>query len=61
MQAQLWNDFKEVNGGADRDRTDDLYNAIVALFQLSYGPENQANKTPFSTSIGKKKVAAIIF
>ena len=28
---------KEV-GGADRDRTDDLHNAIVALFQLSYGP-----------------------
>ena len=26
------------NGGARRDRTDDLYNAIVALSQLSYGP-----------------------
>ena len=26
------------NGGADRVRTDDLHNAIVALFQLSYGP-----------------------
>jgi hypothetical protein len=26
------------DGGADRDRTDDLYNAIVALSQLSYGP-----------------------
>jgi hypothetical protein len=25
-------------GGASRDRTDDLYNAIVALSQLSYGP-----------------------
>src|SRR6185437_1613252 len=25
-------------GGARRDRTDDLYNAIVALSQLSYGP-----------------------
>ena len=25
-------------GGAGRDRTDDLYNAIVALSQLSYGP-----------------------
>jgi hypothetical protein len=25
-------------GGADRVRTDDLHNAIVALFQLSYGP-----------------------
>ena len=27
-----------VVGGANRDRTGDLYNAIVALSQLSYGP-----------------------
>ena len=27
------------SGGARRDRTADLYNAIVALSQLSYGPE----------------------
>ena len=27
-----------VIGGASRDRTGDLYNAIVALSQLSYGP-----------------------
>src|SRR4026208_2177875 len=27
------------DGGAKRDRTADLYNAIVALSQLSYGPE----------------------
>ena len=26
------------DGGAERDRTADLYNAIVALSQLSYGP-----------------------
>ena len=26
-------------GGAKRDRTADLYNAIVALSQLSYSPE----------------------
>src|SRR6185437_1339089 len=26
------------SGGASRDRTGDLYNAIVALSQLSYGP-----------------------
>src|SRR4249920_539497 len=25
-------------GGANRDRTDDLYNAIVVLSQLSYSP-----------------------
>ena len=28
-------------GGANRDRTGDLYNAIVALSQLSYGPRNR--------------------
>ena len=28
------------NGGADRDRTDDLLNANQALFQLSYGPND---------------------
>ncbi len=27
-----------LNGGADRDRTDDLLNAIQALSQLSYSP-----------------------
>ena len=30
-------------GGARRDRTADLYNAIVALSQLSYGPSKRAN------------------
>ena len=29
-------------GGARRDRTADLYNAIVALSQLSYGPIREA-------------------
>ena len=28
----------DIFGGADRDRTDDLLNAIQALSQLSYGP-----------------------
>ena len=39
--------------GADRDRTDDLHNAIVALFQLSYGPETDEKKCdrPHSRSI----------
>lgn len=27
------------NGGANQDRTDDLFNAIEALYQLSYDPE----------------------
>ena len=30
--------FVTEHGGADRDRTDDLLNAIQALSQLSYGP-----------------------
>src|SRR5438477_7803670 len=30
------------DGGARRDRTADLYNAIVALSQLSYGPSMDA-------------------
>ena len=29
----------KINGGADRDRTDDLLNAIQALSQLSYSPK----------------------
>ena len=31
-------------GGASRDRTGDLYNAIVALSQLSYGPTAEPRK-----------------
>ncbi len=27
-----------IHGGAKQDRTADLYNAIVALYQLSYDP-----------------------
>jgi hypothetical protein len=30
--------LKVYSGGADRDRTDDLLNAIQALSQLSYSP-----------------------
>ena len=30
--------LKEMTGGADRDRTGDLMNAIHALYQLSYSP-----------------------
>ena len=42
-KSEQWNVFRAsvhgfLIGGADRDRTDDLHNAIVALFQLSYGP-----------------------
>ena len=33
-----YTDENLTNGGARRDRTDDLLNANQALFQLSYGP-----------------------
>ena len=29
------------NGGANQDRTDDLFNAIEALYQLSYDPKEE--------------------
>jgi hypothetical protein len=35
---KLWSLSRAKDGGADRDRTDDLLNAIQALSQLSYGP-----------------------
>ena len=37
------------NGGAERDRTVDLHNAIVALFQLSYGPIPKEGKELLNT------------
>ena len=36
---------KYLKSGADRDRTDDLMNAIHALSQLSYGPKLFMNLT----------------
>src|ERR1700722_14394925 len=33
-------------GGARRNRTDDLFNAIEALSQLSYGPDLQKTSRP---------------
>src|SRR4029434_5993331 len=47
-------------GGADRDRTDDLLNAIQALSQLSYGPTFGGNECEESgvrvrNSVGKVK------
>ena len=35
--------FSKKIGGAKRDRTADLYNAIVALSQLSYSPKFSFN------------------
>ena len=43
----------EKSGGANRDRTDDLDNAIVALSQLSYGPGKEAE------GYGKRLIASI--
>ena len=48
------------NGGAERDRTVDLHNAIVALFQLSYGPipkegKELLNTTECQSSFGERK------
>ena len=37
--------FLIFNGGADRDRTDGLLNAIQALSQLSYSPGIMRNIT----------------
>jgi hypothetical protein len=47
-----WKDFRrrkrqEKFGGANRDRTDDLLNAIQALSQLSYGPTPGKEPAPF--------------
>lgn len=36
--------IKNLICGAGRDRTDDLLNAIQALSQLSYGPNNHLDK-----------------
>ena len=44
------------NGGPDQVRTDDLLNAIEALFQLSYGPIRvcEDKKNRFSETEGKE-------
>ena len=39
-------------GGADRDRTDDLLNAIQALSQLSYGPVHRC-------AVGRQKAGGL--
>ncbi len=39
MASKGFENKKEINGGAERDRTVDLLNAIQALSQLSYSPK----------------------
>jgi hypothetical protein len=41
-------------GGAKRDRTADLYNAIVALSQLSYGPQTLGLNNGFETAFSRQ-------
>ena len=41
----------DFTGGADRDRTDDLLNAIQALSQLSYSPIRRVMEKILSLSI----------
>ena len=41
------------NGGAERDRTVGLLNAIQALSQLSYSPWNFANITTRTCDVNK--------
>ena len=40
-------------GGAGRDRTGDLLNAIQALSQLSYGPTREAQANPLHGVLSK--------
>ena len=40
-------------GGASRDRTDDLFHAMEALSQLSYGPTRRRGKLRTPRSIVK--------
>ena len=46
--------MSELVGGARRNRTDDLFNAIEALSQLSYGPKFSA---PVSLGEGPSRQA----
>ena len=44
-------------GGADRDRTDDLLNAIQALSQLSYSPTRGARLYVAPASVSRNRAA----
>ena len=44
-----YDDHRKESGGANRDRTGDLYNAIVALSQLSYSPTLLETGSAYST------------
>ncbi len=44
VQGTSWNGVRRDIGGASRDRTDDLFHAMEALSQLSYGPTRRRGK-----------------
>ena len=48
------------NGGADRDRTDDLKLAKLPLSQLSYGPKRAMARRNQKTEIGSQKISAAL-
>jgi hypothetical protein len=52
-KATAWQTLHAKFGGADRDRTDDLYSASVALFRLSYGPKILLDKLKTNLLITK--------
>src|SRR5262249_5369967 len=47
------------SGGADRDRTDDLLNAIQALSQLSYGPTQGGEFRGWEWGVSTRDVAIL--
>ena len=50
----------DLDGGARRNRTDDLFNALEALSQLSYGPIfHVAPAAPIGAERGKSARAAV--
>jgi hypothetical protein len=50
--------YNYVIGGADRDRTDDLLNAIQALSQLSYSPKSLYNNIFFIITVNSEQTIA---
>ena len=55
----IWDSWLQTSSGAMGIRTPDLLNAIEALYQLSYDPENTNHIPPFSLSQGKPLACGI--
>lgn len=57
MVKRLKKEAFHQSGGDGRDRTDDLHNAIVALYQLSYVPtQKEMNQTNLPRSVNLEKL-----